>query len=68
MESSNPKNNKSVEPMTFSASTEDIKKLVENAKPSIDNSLSFTIAPEACLDKFDEYFKCLICLQTVQKP
>jgi len=45
--------------MTFSPSVKDIKKLVDNAKPSIDDSLEFTIAPESCLDKFDDYFMCL---------
>jgi len=57
-----------VEPMSFSASMKDIKKLVDNVKPKVDTSLSITIAPEACLDKFDDYFRCMLCLQTVQKP
>jgi len=65
---SNLRNQNSVEKMIFSPSVKDIQKLIDNLKPRVDRNLSFTIAPEACLGEFDEYFKCLICLQAVQKP
>jgi len=54
--------------MTFSASLNNIEKLTEDLLPKVNCSPSFIIAPETCLDTFDEYFKCLICLQVIQKP
>jgi len=62
---SRPQNQSLLENATFSTSAKDIQKLIDNLKPNVDRSFSFTIAPEACLGEFDEYFKCLICLQMV---
>jgi len=56
-------------PMSFKPSKkQEINQIIANLKPSIKESQKITIAPETCKVEFNEYFKCLICLQVVQDP